>query len=111
MKLEMYATPKEVMHAVEALQKLGREKQLGEQEIFDLSLALEECGSNIVNHAYGRDSQQKFQVLIEHTGSAVIIELRDHGLEFDPTRAPVADQNHQPTGGWGIPLVRRHMDE
>ncbi len=114
MRLELQATPEGVMHAVEAVKAFGQEQCLGEREIFGLALALEECGSNIVDHAYGRDSGEKFQVSFEHTGNGLTIELRDRGPEFDPTleRArPVADEDSRPPGGWGIPLVRHYMDE
>jgi serine/threonine-protein kinase RsbW len=115
MILELQATPEEVMRAVEALQAFGRERQIGEKELFGLTLALEECGSNIVNHALQRDARQKFQVIIEHTGSAVTLELRDRGPEFDPTRGPVIERasgdDDRPPGGWGIQLVRRFIDE
>jgi anti-sigma regulatory factor (Ser/Thr protein kinase) len=99
------------MRAVATLQNLGREKHLGEKEIFGLALALEECGSNIVNHALRGDARQKFQVLIEHTASALTIELRDHGPEFDPTQAPSNGEKDEQHGGWGIQLVRRYIDE
>jgi anti-sigma regulatory factor (Ser/Thr protein kinase) len=115
MRLELHATPEEVMRGVEALQELGREKQVAERDLFGLALALEECGSNIVNHALQRDARQKFHVAIEHTGSAVTIELRDPGPAFDPTQArepePAADEDERAPGGWGIQLVRRYMDE
>jgi anti-sigma regulatory factor (Ser/Thr protein kinase) len=115
MILELNATPEEVMRAVETLQVFGREKHLREKELFGLALALEECGSNIVNYALQRDAQRKFLVTIEHTGTAVTIELRDNGPEFDPTQArvkePAADEEDRPPGGWGIQLVRRYMDE
>jgi anti-sigma regulatory factor (Ser/Thr protein kinase) len=103
------------MRAVETLQAFGREKHIPERELFGLALALEECGSNIVNHALQRDARQKFQVVIEHTGSAVTLELRDHGPEFDPTQvrvaAPATATDDQLPGGWGVQLVRRYMDE
>ncbi len=115
MKLDLHATPEEVMRAVEAVQAFGRENHLEEREIFGLALALEECGSNIVEHAYARDSQHMFQATFERTGSAITIELRDHGVEFDPTRRRAAvltgDEDSRPPGGWGIPLVRHYMDE
>jgi anti-sigma regulatory factor (Ser/Thr protein kinase) len=114
MILELHATPEEVMRAVEALQELGRLKHVAEKDLFGLALALEECGSNIVNHALHRNPQEKFQVSIEHTGSAVTIELRDRGPAFDPTHARVAEpataDDDRPPGGWGIQLVRRYMD-
>ncbi len=115
MTLELRATPGEVMRAVEALEKFGQERQVGEKFLFGLTLALEECGSNIVNHALRRDPQQTFRVSLEHTANFMIIELRDRGPEFNPTQAPVmeteASDDDRPPGGWGIQLVRRYTDE
>ena len=115
MTLELHATPEEVMRAVEALRQFGQARQVPEKALFGLTLALEECGSNIVNHAYQRDARQTFHVTLEHTGNAVVIELRDRGPEFDPTQAPMreteADDDDRPPGGWGIQLVRRYTDE
>ena len=112
MKLELRATPEEVMRGVEALREFARALCLSERTVFDLSLALEECASNIVNHAYNRNPTQKFSVTFHRNGSAIHIELRDCGPPFDPTRVqcrPLAD-GEEP-GGWGIQLVRYHMDE
>ena len=115
MMLELHAAPQEVMRAVEALQEFGQARQVPDKALFGLALALEECGSNIVNHALRGDPRQKFQVAIEHTGTAVTIELRDRGPEFDPTQArvvePAAGDDDPPPGGWGIQLVRHYMDE
>jgi len=115
MTLELHATPEEVMRAVEALRGLGEARQVAEKTLFGLALALEECGSNIVNHALQRDARQTFRVTLEHTGNAMVIELRDRGPMFDPTQSPVgepaADDDDRPPGGWGIQLVRRYVDE
>lgn len=115
MKMELHATPEEVMRAVDALQEFGQSHHVPEKALFGLALALEECGSNIVNHALQRDARQKFQVSLDHTGTAMNIELRDRGPAFDPTQAPVADDSADADdrlpGGWGIQLVRRYMDE
>jgi serine/threonine-protein kinase RsbW len=114
MTLDLHATPEEVMRAVEAVEAFGREHQVGERDLHGLALAMEECGSNIVDHAYQRDARQVFRVSLEHTGDALIIELRDRGPEFDPTRAPVREAgatDEERVGGWGIQLVRRFTDE
>jgi serine/threonine-protein kinase RsbW len=114
MTMELHATPEEVMRAVETLEKFAREQQLPDKLICGLTLALEECGSNIVNHALHRDAGQKFRVTFERQGSQMLIELRDHGPEFDPTtaqeRTPSAEDDDIP-GGWGIHLVRRYIDD
>src|SRR5215471_4760713 len=104
MKLELHATPEEVMRAVDRLQEFARDKQVPEKTVFGLALALEECGSNIVNYALERDARKKFRVMLEHTGDAFIIELRDRGPAFDPTtavpRPTAADDDDAPPGGW-----------
>ena len=114
MTLQLRATPEEVMSAVEALQEFAAAQGVPEKTIFGLTLALEECGSNVVNHALKRDPQRQFQVDIEHGNNSIVIELRDDGPEFDPTaaarRKPQAEGDDLP-GGWGIELVRRNMDE
>jgi phosphoserine phosphatase RsbU/P len=117
MKLELHATPAEVMHGVEALQQFAAAQRVPESVVFGLALALEECGSNIVNHSLQRDARRTFQVVIERTRDSFVVELRDDGPEFDPTaatssaaRTPHAEDDDLP-GGWGIELVRRHMDE
>lgn len=114
MTLELQATPREVMRAVEALQEFAAVNGVPEQTIFGLALALEECGSNIVNHALQRDARQRFRVAFERIGSTFVIELRDCGPEFDPTAAAerkLQAADDEPVGGWGIQLVRRHCDE
>jgi len=99
------------MRAVDALRQFGQAKQVPEKTLFGLTLALEECGSNIVNHALRRDAQQQFQVAIEHFDTRITIELRDRGPEFDPTRLHVVRPSGDEPGGWGIQLIRRYMDE
>jgi serine/threonine-protein kinase RsbW len=115
MRLELHATPGEVMRAVDALREFGQARQVPEKQLFGLTLALEECASNIVNHALRRDAQQTFRVTFKHTGGSMLIELRDRGPEFDPTLAPAmeneAGDEDRPPGGWGIQLVRRYTDE
>src|SRR6516225_8285524 len=114
MNLKLHATPEEVMRAVEAVQEFARAQGVPEKMIFGLALALEECGSNVVNHALQRDAQKTFRVAAEKRGDAFVIELRDGGPAFDPTtarpRKPQQEDDDLP-GGWGIELVRRNMDE
>lgn len=115
MKIELHATPEEVMRGVEAMQEFARQQGVPEPAVFGLALALEECGSNVVNHGLKRDPSRSFSVSVERSGDAFAIELRDAGPAFDPTaaaprRAAQSDDDDLP-GGWGIELVRRYMDE
>ena len=114
MRLELHATPQEVMRGVEALQAFAVAQCIPDKSAFSLALALEECGSNIVNHALKRDAKRTFHVVLERTDDSFVIELRDDGLPFDPTSAVPsrarAEDDEEP-GGWGIELVRRNVDE
>jgi serine/threonine-protein kinase RsbW len=111
--LELQATPEGVMRAVETLEQFARANGVPDKTVFGLMLALEECGSNIVNHGLQRDARQKFHVSIERNHDAFVIELRDRGPAFDPTTAPEPKPptEDDPPGGWGIQLVRSHIDE
>jgi anti-sigma regulatory factor (Ser/Thr protein kinase) len=114
MTLELHATPEEVMRAVDALREFGLSHGVPEQSLFGLTLALEECASNVVNHALKRDAGRTFLVSMEYNGNALALELRDRGPAFDPTQAHVSAataEDERPPGGWGIQLVRRYMDE
>lgn len=114
MTLELHATPDEVMHAVRVFQEFARTQQIPEKSAFGLTLALEECASNIVNHALVSIPQQTFRVTFGRAGDEIFIELRDHGPEFDPTawaRSGTGTEVDDAIGGWGIQLVRRYMDE
>jgi anti-sigma regulatory factor (Ser/Thr protein kinase) len=113
MTLELHATPQEVMRAVEAFEGFAREQSVPEPIICKLQLALEECASNIVNHALQRDAQLKFHVTFGRAGNELFIELRDKGPEFDPT-AHIdrrREDDEEAHGGWGVELVRRSVDD
>lgn len=113
MILKLQATPQEVMRAVETLEVLAAAAGVSDTALFGLKLAVEECGSNIVNHAFQRDPLQTFQVSIEHAEGTFTIEFRDGGPEFDPTAAPGGGERDEEAapGGWGIQLVRRYVDQ
>ena len=114
LNLQLQATAEEVMRAVEAFRDFCQAHGVPERTAFGLSVALEECGSNIVNYALRGDARQTFALRVECTPEKISIELRDRGPEFDPTLAkekPQGAPDDEPPGGWGIPLVRRYTDD
>jgi anti-sigma regulatory factor (Ser/Thr protein kinase) len=112
MKLELHATPEEVMRAVETMQAHALAQGVPEKMLFGLALALEECASNVVNHALKRDAEKIFNVAFDRLGEVFFIEIRDGGPPFDPTASASrkAQQDDDLPGGWGIELVRRYTD-
>ena len=113
--LELRATPEEVMRGVEALQAFCVQQGIPEAAMYQLMLALEECGSNVVNHASRGDAGQAFHVSFWRAGGAIHLELRDSGPDFDPTLAspaePGSGTRDDEVGGWGLGLVHRAVDQ
>jgi sigma-B regulation protein RsbU (phosphoserine phosphatase) len=115
MTLELRATPEEVMRGVEALRAFCLGRLIPEPVVFPLTLALEECASNVVNHALQRDAGRAFRATFWCADGALHVELRDSGPEFDPTGPPGAagapDDRGDEVGGWGLQLARRSVDQ
>ncbi len=115
MKIELNAVPEEIMRAVEILSQYCQENKIPEKIIFSLKLALEECGSNIINHSLKKDKDKKISVILKITDNLITVELYDQGPEFDPTKMNLNDSRkmigERTVGGWGLELVRQNIDE
>lgn len=81
---------------------------------FDLTLAVEEACSNVIEHAYGGKGG-KFELRYETRDRDVIITLHDHGRPFNPKTVArpdtVAPLENRPIGGLGLHLMYELMDE
>jgi sigma-B regulation protein RsbU (phosphoserine phosphatase) len=113
--LELYATSEEVMRAVEALRTFGREHGISEETLFGMTLAVEECGSNIVRHTWAGDATKRFRATFECLADRLTVVLRDYGPAFDPTAVPPQtigeDAEEGRLGGWGLEFVRHYLDQ
>lgn len=81
---------------------------------FDLTLAVEEAASNVIEHGY-QGKGGPLAVSFEMLNGAVMICLRDRAKPFKPgkvtrpdTTIPLEDR---PLGGLGLHLIRQLMDE
>jgi len=115
MKIKLNAVPEEIMRAVEILSQYCQENQIPEKIIFSLKLALEECGSNIINHSLKKDKTKKISVILKINDNLITVELHDQGPEFDPTKINLNEgrkmTEERTVGGWGLELVRQNIDE
>jgi serine/threonine-protein kinase RsbW len=92
-----------------ALTGIGRVRDLSEDVLADLKLALTEAASNSVRHAYGGDGVGRVDVAYELLPDRLVIEVTDEGGGFDPakTRAAPSDLSE---GGLGIAIIRAIAD-
>lgn len=116
-KISLNLAPKveELKRLYEAVESLGEQEEWPPSLIFQVNLALEELGINVMN--YGETGEdQKIMVNLASNEDSVTIHISDAGKPFNPlTEGPEPDVNQgldeRPIGGLGVYLVRTLMDE
>lgn len=104
---------KQIQNAVE---EFGQAQNLPSSLTYQINLALEELGINIVNYAYDDNETHKFEISLALEVNTLTIEIIDDGRAFNPlSEAPEPDLDSnvedRPIGGLGVHLVRSMMDE
>ena len=94
-----------------ALTGIGRLRELSDELLADLKLALTEAASNSVRHAYGANEDVGVvEIAYELHPDRLVIEVTDDGGGFDPTRAP-GQPDELSEGGLGIAIIRAIADD
>ncbi len=94
-----------------ALTGIARVRELPDEVLADLKLALTEAASNSVRHAYsGDDDTGVVQISYELRPDRLVIEVTDEGEGFDPedSGAPPEELSE---GGLGIAIIRAIADD
>jgi serine/threonine-protein kinase RsbW len=93
-----------------ALTGIGRLRELSDELLADLKLALTEAASNSVRHAYGDRDPGVVEISYELFSDRLVIEVTDEGEGFDPVAAEVTGDELS-EGGLGIAIIRAIADE
>ena len=93
-----------------ALTGIGRLRELSDELLADLKLALTEAASNSVRHAYGDQDPGVVEISYELFSDKLVIEVTDEGDGFDPVAAEVTGDELS-EGGLGIAIIRAIADE
>ena len=93
-----------------ALTGIGRLRELSDELLADLKLALTEAASNSVRHAYGDQDPGVVEISYELFSDRLVIEVTDEGEGFDPLAAEVTGDELS-EGGLGIAIIRAIADE
>jgi serine/threonine-protein kinase RsbW len=80
------------------------------QDVFAVSLALEEAVANAVKHGHGGDVTKPVRVRYHINGEYMLVEIRDSGPGFDPRRVPDPRDpgNRERCTGRGVYLLRHY---
>jgi serine/threonine-protein kinase RsbW len=80
----------------------------------ELGLAVDECATNVIRHAYQGAPDGELEVRVEHRGVDFRVEVLDSGRAIDPARLPEVDleryAQERRQGGLGVHLMGRIMD-
>jgi serine/threonine-protein kinase RsbW len=94
-----------------ALSGLAQLRDIGEDTMADLKLALTEAVSNSVRHGYGDKGDGHVDITYELHTDRLGIQVVDDGDGFDPDEAPSYDGKELSEGGLGIAIIRTIADE
>jgi serine/threonine-protein kinase RsbW len=93
-----------------ALTGLSRLRDVPDETLADLKLALTEACSNSVRHAYRDGREGTVEILYDLQPGRLVIEVSDDGPGFDHVEAGDAD-DELTEGGLGLAIIRSLSDE
>ena len=93
-----------------ALTGIARLRELSDELLADLKLALTEAASNSVRHAYGDKDAGVVDISYQLFSDRLVIEVTDEGEGFDPAEAK-SNGGELSEGGLGIAIIRAIADE
>ncbi len=86
-----------------------------ENELYSVTLAVDEACSNIIEHSYGGDNIGDIKIQTKKIKNGIEIHIHDNGKQFDPSiipginsKKPLKDVGSR---GAGLFLMRKLMDE
>ncbi|MEN8241478.1 MAG: ATP-binding protein [Chloroflexota bacterium] len=93
----------------------AQKASLTEKAVYAVQLAVDEACTNIIDYAYGGETNQQIEITCEITTEHLTITLGDKGHPFDLDSIEPPDLNsplaERDAGGLGIHLIRKLMDE
>jgi serine/threonine-protein kinase RsbW len=94
-----------------ALSGLSQSRQLSDETLHDLKLAVTEACSNSVRHAYRDGRAGSVEVVYELHPDRLAIEVRDAGEGFTVREREPTEAGNLSEGGLGIAIIRELADE
>ena len=107
------STLESVNQAEQTAAEVAARAGFGEDERYQVSMAVREAAVNAVLHGNAYDPGKRFMVAYETTREALVITITDQGKGLDPSSIPdpLAPENLMKGSGRGIFLIRAFMDE
>jgi serine/threonine-protein kinase RsbW len=94
-----------------ALSGLSQTRDLPDETLGDLKLAVTEACSNSVRHAYEDGREGSVEVVYELHSDRVVVEVSDDGTGFTVSEREPQSEEALTEGGLGISIIRELSDE
>jgi serine/threonine-protein kinase RsbW len=99
----------------EFVKKAAQAAQIDARGVYAVQMAVDEAVSNIINHAYGGESDETIRCTYHVHAKGLTVQLRDHGERFDPDEVPAPNLcpvlEERDAGGLGFYFICSFMDE
>jgi serine/threonine-protein kinase RsbW len=94
-----------------ALSGLSQSRELSDETLGDLKLAVTEACSNSIRHAYGDGREGSVEVVYELHPDRLVVEVCDDGPGFSVPEPTFVGEDGLNEGGLGIAIIRELADE
>jgi anti-sigma regulatory factor (Ser/Thr protein kinase) len=97
------------------LADIVEQRDMAPETAFGVDLVINEAVANIISYAYRDDDSHEISLSLAETADAVVIEIVDGGIPFNPFDAPAMttapDLEQATIGGRGIHLIKSFADD
>jgi serine/threonine-protein kinase RsbW len=105
----------EMMRVMTRVETFGRDNDLSQSVVNDISVALDEILNNVISYGYSDTADHVIGVELSFDGAEVTAVVTDDGMPFDPLQiAPPKFESElkaRRVGGVGVHFVRNLMDQ
>ncbi|MGJ3240529.1 MAG: ATP-binding protein [Anaerolineae bacterium] len=115
-RLQLPGKIEQVRAACDFVVKAAEDAGFSDDGIFQSQLAVEEIFTNIIEHGYGHQGDnKKIELVTEITDDALLISIYDEAPHFNPLELDAPNPKlslwEREHGGWGVYFVRQYMDD
>jgi len=93
---------------------VAKKLSLDDDQTFALQMAVDEACTNVIEHAYGGQTNGTISIRCRTVNDDVVVTIHDHGRPFDPQSVPrpdiTAPLEKRREKGLGLYLMEKLMD-
>ncbi|MBC7186170.1 MAG: ATP-binding protein [Calditrichaeota bacterium] len=113
--IRIQSQPEALYKVCNFVTELATQAGMPEREIAKLKIAVYEACLNVIEHAYHGDPTQWISVAVGYNDERLTVVVHDEGESFKEEVSESYDvyeaADHRKTGGFGLHIIRRSVDE